>query len=100
MVYVDDVTRAHIFLLEHSNPKRRYNCSSNLITIEGMSEFLSSKYPNPFPVPTVDSLQEIRGRKSHALSSKKLMDVGFEFKYGFDEMFNEAIQCCKEKGYL
>ncbi|KAJ7962198.1 Dihydroflavonol-4-reductase-like protein [Quillaja saponaria] len=100
MVHVDDVAGAHIFLLEHSNPKGRYNCSSDLITIEGMSEFLSSKYPNQFPVPTVECVKEIKGRKTPSPSSKKLLDAGFKFKYGIDEMFDEAIQCCKDKGYL
>ncbi|XLT84002.1 hypothetical protein HN873_005755, partial [Arachis hypogaea] len=45
MVHVDDVARAHIFLLEHPNPKGRYNCSSSLVTVETMSEVVSSKYP-------------------------------------------------------
>ncbi|KAJ7962199.1 Dihydroflavonol-4-reductase [Quillaja saponaria] len=100
MVHVDDVARAHIFLLEHSNPKGRYNCTSDVLTIEGMSEFLSSKYPNQFPVPTVESVKKIKGSKMPSVSSKKLLDAGFRFKYGIDEMFDEAIQCCKEKGYL
>ncbi|RVW41011.1 Vestitone reductase [Vitis vinifera] len=33
------------------------------------------------------------------VSSKKLLDTGFKYKYGLDEMFDEAIQCCKEKGF-
>jgi len=32
------------------------------------------------------------------LSSKKLIDAGFVFKYGIEEMLDDAIQCCKEKG--
>ncbi|XP_062156423.1 vestitone reductase-like isoform X2 [Alnus glutinosa] len=69
MVHVDDVARAHIFLLE---------CP----TAEG------------------SSLEEIRGNKIPSQSSKKLLDSGFKYKYGLSEMFDEAIQCCKEKGYL
>jgi len=34
------------------------------------------------------------------LISKKLMDAGFEFKHGMEEMFVDAIECCKEKGHL
>jgi hypothetical protein len=30
----------------------------------------------------------------------KLLESGFKFKYGVDEMFDGAIQCCKEKGFL
>ncbi|KAJ7962190.1 Dihydroflavonol-4-reductase [Quillaja saponaria] len=98
-VHVEDLARACLFLFEHSNPKGRYICSSEFVTIERMYEFLSNNYPE-FEVPTIDSLREFKGREKYDLSSKKLLDSGFRFKYGFDEMFDEAIQCCKEKGYL
>lgn len=45
MVHVDDVARAHIFLLEHPDVKGRYNCSQDVITLERMAELLSAKYP-------------------------------------------------------
>ncbi|WVZ01976.1 hypothetical protein V8G54_022782 [Vigna mungo] len=67
MVHVDDVARAHIFLLENQNPK-----GSCFTKMEG------TKIPD--------------------LSSKKLTDAGFVFKYGVEEMLDDAIQCCKEKG--
>ncbi|XP_031269640.1 vestitone reductase-like [Pistacia vera] len=99
MVHVDDVARAHIFLLEHPGVKGRYICSSHTITIEQMSQLLSAKYPE-YPIPTLDEVAEIRGYKIPGLSSKKLLDTGFEFKYGVDEMFDGAINCCNEKGFL
>ncbi|XP_038682514.1 vestitone reductase-like [Tripterygium wilfordii] len=99
MVHVDDVSRAHMFLLETPNVKGRYNCSSHTVTILEMASFLSAKYPE-FPIPTIESLKEIKGPKLPILSSKKLLDAGFKFEYGLDEMFDDAIRCCKEKGYL
>ncbi|GAY41984.1 hypothetical protein WN943_017778 [Citrus x changshan-huyou] len=99
MVHVDDVARAHIFLLEYPDAKGRYICSSHTLTIQEMAEFLSAKYPE-YPIPTVDSLAEIEGYRAPGSSSKKLLDAGFRYNYGIDEMFDEAIQCCKEKGYL
>lgn len=51
MVHVDDIARAHIFLLEHPEAKGRYNCSSDVLSLERMSEFLSAKYPE-FQIPT------------------------------------------------
>ncbi|KAJ7950983.1 Dihydroflavonol-4-reductase [Quillaja saponaria] len=98
-VHVEDVARAFIFLLEHSNPKGRYLCSSEVVSIERIFEFLSEKYPE-LEIPTLDSLKEIKCSKQIAIPSKKLMDSGFKFKKGFNEMYDEAIQCCKEKGYL
>ncbi|KAF7825999.1 vestitone reductase-like [Senna tora] len=100
MVHVDDVARAQIFLLHHPNPKGRYNCSPLIVTNEDISQLLSANYPNQFPIPTQDSLKEIKGDNLPHLTSKKLMDAGFEFKYGLQQIFDDAIQCCKEKGYL
>jgi hypothetical protein len=34
------------------------------------------------------------------LSSRKLLDSGFKFKYGVNDMYDGAIQSCKEKGIL
>ncbi|KAK4848177.1 hypothetical protein QYF36_010068 [Acer negundo] len=82
MVHVDDVASAQIFLLEYPNSKGRYICSSADISIDEIS------------------LAEIEGFKIPELSSKKLLDTGFKYKHGLDDMFDGAIQCCKEKGYL
>ncbi|KAJ7950981.1 Dihydroflavonol-4-reductase [Quillaja saponaria] len=98
-VHVDDLARAFIFLLHHSNPKGRYICSSEVVTVKMLSEFVSDKYPD-LKVPTLDSLQNIKIHKSSVVSSKKLLDAGFKFNYGFEEMFGGAIQCCKDKGHL
>lgn len=44
-VHVDDVTNAHIFLLENSTAKGRYICSAVEITREKLAEFLLTRYP-------------------------------------------------------
>ncbi|KAG6665536.1 hypothetical protein CIPAW_02G167900 [Carya illinoinensis] len=99
MVHVDDLATAHIFLLEYPNAKGRYICSSDGMTIQQMFEFLVASYPE-FQIPTPGSMKKYGGSKTHGLSSKKLLDFGFRYKYGVKEMFDEAIQCCREKGYL
>ncbi|AES79932.1 putative vestitone reductase [Medicago truncatula] len=99
MVHVDDVARAHIFLLEHPNPKGRYNCSPFIANIEEIVDLVSSKYPE-LQMPTSKELMGVKGPKFPHLTSKKLMDDGFKFKYSLEEMFEDAIECCKEKGYL
>ncbi|OMO53115.1 NAD-dependent epimerase/dehydratase [Corchorus capsularis] len=97
MVHVDDVARAHIFLLEYPDAKGRYNCSSDTISLQKMAEILSAKYPE-FPIPTADSLADVKGKKLPGLSSNKLLDAGFKFIYGVEDMLDGAIKCCKEKG--
>ena len=58
MVHVDDVARAHIFLLEHPDVKGRFNCSSDFMTLERMAEFLSDKYPE-FHIPSKEWASQI-----------------------------------------
>ncbi|KAK3021184.1 hypothetical protein RJ639_045562 [Escallonia herrerae] len=99
MVHVHDVASAHIFLLEYPNAKGRYICSAVGITIDKMSEFLSVRYPE-YHITTADTLKEFESQKYSTLSSKKLLDTGFKYKYGLEEMYDGAIQCCKEKGFL
>ncbi|THF97376.1 hypothetical protein TEA_016372 [Camellia sinensis var. sinensis] len=71
MVHVDDVASAHIFLFEYPHAK-----GSSLKEIE-IECFTRSDF-----------------------SSKKLLDTGFKYKYRLEEMYDETIQCCKEKGFL
>ncbi|GMP61816.1 hypothetical protein CsSME_00024129 [Camellia sinensis var. sinensis] len=100
LVHIDDVANAHIFLLENPSLKGRYICSPLEVTIDQICEFLSAKYPE-YPVPKADSLLKgIEESKYSGLSSKKLLDCGFKFKYGFEDMFDGAIQCCKERGLI
>nr|GMD62060.1 vestitone reductase [Ipomoea batatas] len=44
------------------------------------------------------SLEDMRGFKHPILSSKKLLDMGFKFKYGLEEMFDGAIESCRRVG--
>ncbi|XVF33501.1 hypothetical protein REPUB_Repub17cG0174000 [Reevesia pubescens] len=97
MLHIDDLSRALIFLLEHPEAKGRYNCSSDTVTIQKIVEILSTKYPE---YKLADSLAEIEGTKLPGLSSKKLLDLGFKFNYGVEDMYDGAIKCCKEKGFL
>ncbi|KAL1300771.1 hypothetical protein HN51_045425 [Arachis hypogaea] len=101
MVHVDDLARAHIFLLEHPNPIGRYNCSCCLVTAERMSQIVATKYPEfRGRIPSLNWFKQIEGTRMPNLSSKKLIDAGFVYKYGLEEMVDDAIQCCKNKGYL
>ncbi|MBA0789403.1 hypothetical protein Gotri_028293 [Gossypium trilobum] len=71
-VHIDDLARAMIFLRE----------KGDLI------------------VPQTHFVAEIEGAKLPGLSSKKLLDFGFKFNYGAEGMYDGAIKCCREKGFL
>ncbi|KAK6918523.1 NAD-dependent epimerase/dehydratase [Dillenia turbinata] len=101
MVHTEDVARAHIFLLEYSDAKGRYICSSDDTSILELAEFLSTKYPE-YQIPSAGELKDVKGYgyEQKPNVSKKLLETGFKYKYGIPEMFEGAIECCKEKGLL
>ncbi|KZV47349.1 vestitone reductase-like [Dorcoceras hygrometricum] len=99
LVHVDDVARAHIFLFEHPNAKGRYICSALQVTIHELREFISARYPQ-YQLPSTADLSIKEVARFSGFSTKKLLDTGFKFQHGLEDMFDEAIACCKEKGYL
>ncbi|KAK4276563.1 hypothetical protein QN277_014696 [Acacia crassicarpa] len=97
-VHLDDLCMGHIFLLEHPEAQGRYMCSSHDATIHDVAKMLSKKYPE-YSIPTKfknipDELEIIR------FSSKKIKDLGFQFKYSLEDMFTGAVDTCRQKGLL
>ncbi|KAI3885520.1 hypothetical protein MKW92_035842 [Papaver armeniacum] len=89
-VHIDDAASAHIFLFECSNAKGRCICSSADITVHDIAKFISVKYPE-LELPT-ELLVETEEEKPIHLSSDKLLNCGFSFKYNFEDMYTDAIQ--------
>lgn len=94
-VHIDDVASAHIFLFEYPEARGRYICSAVEITMDELYEFLSTRYPE-LKILSPQSLDD----NTLKFSSKKLLDAGFRYKYGLEEIFDQAIECCKQKGFL
>ncbi|CAN1120998.1 Protein BRI1-5 ENHANCED 1 [Linum perenne] len=99
LVHVEDVVRAHIFVMESPDAKGRYICSSTNITSLEMWEFLSTNYPH-LHLPFKESLKISGNGVVYRVSSKKLLDLGFEFKHGLGDMVDGAIQSCKHRGFI
>ncbi|KAM7466104.1 hypothetical protein LguiB_013666 [Lonicera macranthoides] len=99
-VHIDDVASAHIFLFEYPNAKGRYICTATEISIDKLFEFLTARYLEYKIPPPNYFVEENKGVKYSTLTSKKLLDTGFKYKYGLEEMFDGAIECCKQKGIL
>ncbi|KAH6756004.1 dihydroflavonol 4-reductase [Perilla frutescens var. hirtella] len=97
-VHVDDLCEAHIFLFEHPEAEGRYICSSHDATIYDIAKMIGENWPE-YHIPT-----EFEGIDKDiavvSFSSKKLMDMGFSFKYTLEDMYRGAIESCREKGML
>ncbi|KAH6812150.1 hypothetical protein C2S51_025912 [Perilla frutescens var. frutescens] len=99
LVHVDDVVRAHIHLFEYPQAKGRYICSNVDITIHKLHEFLTAKYPE-YELPTKDLINDLPPVAFPGLSTQKLLETGFKYENGLQEMFNGAIKSCKEIGLI
>ncbi|XP_054798086.1 bifunctional dihydroflavonol 4-reductase/flavanone 4-reductase-like isoform X2 [Prosopis cineraria] len=97
-VHLDDLCMGHIFLLEHPEAEGRYICSSHDATIHDIARMLDQKYPEcnvPIKFENIpDDLEIVH------FSSKKIKDLGFQFKYSLEDMFTGAVDACREKGLL
>ncbi|EOY14811.1 Dihydroflavonol-4-reductase [Theobroma cacao] len=97
-VHLDDLCMAHIFLFENPKAEGRYICSSHEATIVELAKMLREKYPD-YNIPTKfkDADENLA---NVVFSSKKLLDLGFQFKYSLEDMFTEAVETCREKGLI
>lgn len=97
-VHLDDLCESHIFLYEDPRAEGRYICSSHDATIHQLAKMIKEKWPE-YNVPN-----EFKGIDKElqvvSFSSKKLVGMGFEFKYSLEDMFRGAIETCREKGLL
>ncbi|XP_061969052.1 dihydroflavonol 4-reductase-like [Populus nigra] len=97
-VHLDDLCMSHIFLYENPKAEGRYICNSDDANIHDLAKLLREKYPE-YNVPA--KFKDIdENLACVAFSSKKLTDLGFEFKYSLEDMFAGAVETCREKGLI
>ncbi|XP_019253238.1 PREDICTED: dihydroflavonol 4-reductase-like isoform X2 [Nicotiana attenuata] len=97
-VHLDDLCEAHIFLYEHPNAQGRFLCSSDHAIIYDVAKMVREKWPEYY-VPS--EFKDIdKDLPVASFSSKKLTDMGFEFKYNLEDMYRGAIETCRLKGLL
>ncbi|GKV40454.1 hypothetical protein SLEP1_g48099 [Rubroshorea leprosula] len=99
-VHLNDLCLGHIFLFEHPKAEGRYICSSHNASIFYIARNLRKN------TPSIDFQQsKFKGKdekdlKEIVFSSKKIKDLGFEFKYSLEDMFTGAVNTCRAKGLL
>lgn len=96
VVHVEDLVEAQIFLMEAVAAEGRYMCSAGSCGIDTLAGLLSSEYPPfdggspaaaPSPLPA-------------AISTRRLTELGFRFKYGIMDVVRETVTCCVRAGFL
>ncbi|KAK4439852.1 putative anthocyanidin reductase [Sesamum alatum] len=95
LVHIEDICDAHIFLMEHPKAEGRYICCTQSCVMSELVGLLRKEYP----CSVAQSLSSIKQIPAE-ISSKKIRDMGFEFKYGIQDIIHQTIRKCVECGFL
>ncbi|KAK6934377.1 NAD-dependent epimerase/dehydratase [Dillenia turbinata] len=97
LVHIEDICNAHIFLMEHPNAQGKYICSAGSLLMSELSECLAQAYPFSKKSRV---LEEKYGSIPSEISSKKLKDLGFAYKYGLVDIVHRTVSSCIDFGFL
>jgi len=90
-------TLAERAALQYGNEQGLDVVTINPVVVAGSAHYLSKRYPQ-YNVPA--QFEDVPPIQKANLSSKKLVDSGFSFKFGIDEIFDDAVDYLKTKGLL
>ncbi|KAJ6807086.1 dihydroflavonol 4-reductase [Iris pallida] len=102
LAHIEDICDAHIFLLETAAARGRYICAAGSCTIPQLSYFFSLQHPS-FASDQIQMSEDIEGFTCSACSvicSRKITDLGFEFKYSVKDILKETLSSCAESRFL
>eukprot|EP00253_Pinus_taeda_P001906 PITA_01906 len=94
LVHIEDLCEAHIFLMEQPKVQGRHICSATSLTVSQLSDSIHKLYPH-----FKGDAENVNGVRVPT-SSKKLLDMGFSFKYGVAEILDDTIKSAQSYGLL
>lgn len=97
ITHVQDVCNAHLFLMEHPAAEGRYLCCGHINTIPEFAHIVSKCYPDCI---IKEKLDESVNHGGATVSSKKLSELGFNYKYSVEEIIEDGVQYFKKLGII
>ncbi|CAH2047926.1 unnamed protein product [Thlaspi arvense] len=95
--HVKDLARAHLFLAEKETASGRYICCTYNTSVPEIADFLRQRYPK---YNVLSEFEECLSSAKLTLSSEKLINEGFRFEYGINEIYDEMIEHFESKGLI
>ncbi|GLJ33975.1 hypothetical protein SUGI_0683350 [Cryptomeria japonica] len=95
IVHIDDICNAHIFLMEHPDAQARYICSGDSRSINSLKQLLSKQLNVSIKLDDEEPVN-----RDVPISSKKLLDMGFCYKYSLEQTLEESVRCAIKNGFL
>lgn len=97
LVHIEDICSAHIFLMRHENAEGKYICCVSSCSISELVSLLAQDYPST-------NVQRLKLDQQDSIpceiSSRKLRDLGFAFKYSIEDIIHQTISACEDHGFL
>ncbi|KAI7752477.1 hypothetical protein M8C21_012574 [Ambrosia artemisiifolia] len=97
LVHTEDICNAHLYLMEHDQAQGRYICCTNSCTMSELVHHFAKVYPSP---SSQSLLEAEMVSVPTEITSKKLKDLGFKFKYSLQEVIHQTVDCCIDHGFL
>ncbi|KAM0852992.1 hypothetical protein ACQ4PT_051382 [Festuca glaucescens] len=98
LAHVQDACDAHVFLMDAPAADGRYLCAGGSHRMAQITRLLSSHYP-PFK-PAERLSEDVDGSSPSVVSSKRLLDLGFRFQHGVEDIFRDTVAQCVDHGFL
>ncbi|KAF8380089.1 hypothetical protein HHK36_027559 [Tetracentron sinense] len=97
LVHIDDVCEAHVFCMENiSSVHGRFLCATTYPTITEIRNYYRENYPE---LGVTEESLEGPGR-GIGCCSRKLLDMGFEYKYDMKKILDGSVECARRQGVL
>ncbi|KAF7007663.1 hypothetical protein CFC21_022582 [Triticum aestivum] len=97
LVHVDDVCEAHVFCMEKSSDVvgGRYLCTTAHTNMHDILEHYARMHPE------LERIKEVVGEGLRVqANTNKLVELGFKYKYGAEEVLDGSVDCGKRLGLL
>ncbi|PNT74809.1 hypothetical protein BRADI_1g22260v3 [Brachypodium distachyon] len=100
LVHVDDVCEAHIFCMDSAKVAagggRRFLCATAHPNMQDIVKHYAAKHPELKLL-----IEEVVGEGVRVqANTNKLVELGFEYKYGAEEVLDGSLECGKRLGSL
>ncbi|XP_010931857.1 putative anthocyanidin reductase isoform X2 [Elaeis guineensis] len=97
LVHIEDICNAHIFLMEQQGAEGKFLCSVGSSTLPQLTDLLSLEYPY---FSSERFAKGFHNAIPPVISSKRLTNLGFKFKYGVKDIIEQSVACCIKNGFL
>jgi nucleoside-diphosphate-sugar epimerase len=96
LAHIDDVCDAHVFCMDQPSIAGRFLCAAGYPNMKDYIDRFAAKYPE-----IEIKLKEVIGEGvTVQADTKKLVDLGFKYKYGVEETLDCSVKCAKRLGEL